>query len=351
MPSLLISHSSRDRSAAAWVNDRLHAAGFATVFLDFDPEQGIPVGRNWERELYAQLRRADAVIFLASRAAVESRWCFAELALARSLSRPVFPLRLELDASLPLLADVQWLDLTDVGLVGGDSPELSRLLAALRAAGVEAVHSFAWDSSRSPYPGLAAFEPQDAAAFFGREKETERLIDLLHPTLQCGPGRFVAIVGPSGSGKSSLLRAGLIPHLARWPERWVVLPPMLPSQNPTRALSASLAVAFAERGSSRTVDDLVTILQRGASGLRQLAIELAGYAAGHGSPRNVLIVIDQAEELATRAGIREQRDFLKLLRGARWARTARCGPWQRCARSSWPTPPTGPDSRRPLTTR
>jgi WD40 repeat protein len=316
MPSLLISHSSRDRSAAARVYDWLHAAGFTTVFLDFDPEQGIPVGRNWERELYAQLRRADAVIFLASRAAVESRWCFAELTLARSLGRPVLPLRLELDAWLPLLADVQWVDLTDAEPAAGDSLGLSRLVAALRVAGVEAVHSFAWDSTRSPYPGLATFEPQDAAVFFGREQETERLVHLLQPTLQRGPGRFVAIVGPSGSGKSSLLRAGLIPRLGRRSERWVVLPPMLPGQNPTRALSGSLVGAFAEKGSSRTVDELVGILQRGPGGLRQLATELADRVAEPRGRPNVLIVMDQAEELATRTGAQEQREFLKLLRGA-----------------------------------
>src|SRR3954447_24031840 len=56
VPSLFISHSSQDQSAAVRVNGWLDAAGFATVFLDFDPERGIPPGRNWERELYAQLR-------------------------------------------------------------------------------------------------------------------------------------------------------------------------------------------------------------------------------------------------------------------------------------------------------
>src|SRR3712207_6389959 len=89
MASLFISHSSSDREAAQRLAERLRAAGFAALFIDFDPEQGIPAGRNWERELYAQLRRTDAVVFLASEASVASRWCFAELRLARSLGRPV----------------------------------------------------------------------------------------------------------------------------------------------------------------------------------------------------------------------------------------------------------------------
>jgi hypothetical protein len=51
--------------------------------VDFDPEEGIPAGHNWERELYAQLRRTDAVIFLASEDSVASQWCFSEVSLAR----------------------------------------------------------------------------------------------------------------------------------------------------------------------------------------------------------------------------------------------------------------------------
>ncbi len=109
MASLFISHSSTDRDAAQRLVERLRAEGFAALFLDFDPEQGIPAGRNWERELYAQLRKTDAVIFLASAASVASRWCVVEVSLARSLGKPVFPLCLECGARLELLDDVQCL--------------------------------------------------------------------------------------------------------------------------------------------------------------------------------------------------------------------------------------------------
>ena len=111
MASLFISHSSSDRAAAQRLAQRLQAEDFDALFLDFDPERGIPAGRNWERELYAQLRKSDAVIFLASAASVASRWCFLEVGLARSLGKPIFPLRLEEDARLELLKDAQWVDL------------------------------------------------------------------------------------------------------------------------------------------------------------------------------------------------------------------------------------------------
>jgi hypothetical protein len=157
--SLFISHSSSDRDAAQRLAERLRAEGFAALFLDFDPEQGIPAGRNWERELYAQLRKADAVIFLASAASVASRWCFAEVSLARSLDKPIFPLRLEGDVHLELLDDLQWLDLAEGELT------FTRLWAGLRQEGLEPTDSFSWDPTRRPYPGLEPFAPEDAAVF------------------------------------------------------------------------------------------------------------------------------------------------------------------------------------------
>jgi len=148
MPALFMCHSSRDRIATERVSGWLRRAGFTTVFVDFDPERGIPAGRNWERELYAQLRRTEAVVFLATRAATESRWCFAELSLARSLGHPVFPLAMDSGVQLPLLADVQWIDLTGADLTSdGDESQqpsgLLALLAGLGAGGLEPADAFA----------------------------------------------------------------------------------------------------------------------------------------------------------------------------------------------------------------
>jgi hypothetical protein len=308
MTSLFISHSSRDQAAAQRVHQWLRNAGYQALFLDFEPSAGIPAGRRWEAELYAQLRRADGVIFLASADSVASKWCFAELSLARSLGRPVFPLRLDTTARLDLLQDVQWVDLS-----AGET-SLGQLWDGLNQAGLRSADSFAWDPGRSPFPGLEPFDWQDAAVFFGREQEIRRLIQLLTSTLLRGPGRFVAIAGPSGSGKSSLLRAGLLPRLARLADHWVIVPPMQPGRQPVQSLARSLQAAFRAAGHERTWTGLLDRLDQGPPSFIELGYEL-GDATGKAG-RSVLLVIDQAEELVTRSGPHAQEQFLALVRGA-----------------------------------
>ncbi len=81
----------------------------------------------------------------------------------------------------------------------------------------------AWPTGKSPFPGLRAFGPEDAPVFFGRGAETDQLLSRLRDPA-C---RFLAVVGASGSGKSSLVGAGLIPRLQAGAlpgsERWPVM--------------------------------------------------------------------------------------------------------------------------------
>lgn len=72
---------------------------------------------------------------------------------------------------------------------------------------VQIAETIEWDNDRSPFPGLRAFTEEDADIFFGRTREIDQLVQ------QVRENRFVAVVGASGSGKSSLVAAGLIPRL------------------------------------------------------------------------------------------------------------------------------------------
>ena len=87
-----------------------------------------------------------------------------------------------------------------------------------------------------PFKGLAPFEPDDHELFFGRERLVEELVAGLESTT------FLLLTGPSGSGKSSLLRAGLLPALDG--HRVMVRPGLRPSVELTRALGTDLAAAL-----------------------------------------------------------------------------------------------------------
>ena len=73
MSAIFISHSSKDKALAAEVKARLAAQGQRAIFLDLDPENGIPAGRDWEQELYQQLRACQAVIVLCSQDSMASK--------------------------------------------------------------------------------------------------------------------------------------------------------------------------------------------------------------------------------------------------------------------------------------
>jgi Caspase domain/Pentapeptide repeats (8 copies) len=87
-------------------------------------------------------------------------------------------------------------------------------------------------SEENPYQGLAAFTKETRQFFFGRDREIEMLVQKVQ---QCG---FVPLIGASGSGKSSIVRAGLIPRLEDL--GWRILEPMTPGTNPVKTLQELL---------------------------------------------------------------------------------------------------------------
>src|SRR5262249_54033857 len=93
----------------------------------------------------------------------------------------------------------------------------------------------------NPYKGLRAFQESDAGDFFGREALTSRLVSRLGEPARLG--RFLTVVGPSGSGKSSVVRAGLVPALRKGALeqylKWPVLD-ILPGAHPFEEVEAAL---------------------------------------------------------------------------------------------------------------
>ena len=239
MSAIFISHSSKDNQVADEIRHWLAEQGHRSVFLDFDPANGIPAGRDWEQELYRGIRACRAVIVLCSRHSMASRWCFMEITHARALGKHLFPVKIEECDVDGVLSDRQVIDLTENKEEG-----LERLWRGILASGLDPADAFDWDGSRSPYPGLLAFQEEDAAIFFGRDDEVGEGLDVVNKVRRLGQTGLVMVLGASGSGKSSLVRAGLVPRLRRDTDRWLVVDPFRPRDDPARALAVVMSRAF-----------------------------------------------------------------------------------------------------------
>jgi DNA-binding SARP family transcriptional activator len=160
---------------------------------------------------------------------------------------------------------------------------------------------------RNPYKGLRAFAEDDRADFYGREALVGRLVDRLAEVAR--HGRLLAVVGPSGSGKSSVVRAGLVPALRRGvipgSERWQIRI-MYPGSDPYRELAAALD-GVAGRNDPQRRERL------------EQAADLAGEVARvlPAEASSLLLVIDQFEELFALVVDETRRTrFLDLLASA-----------------------------------
>jgi WD domain, G-beta repeat/AAA ATPase domain len=160
-----------------------------------------------------------------------------------------------------------------------------------------------WPRDRVPYPGLDAFVEDEAAVFFGRETQAAELTRRLHRTADRPDNRFLVLVGASGSGKSSLVRAGVMPRLRA--RRWTVVPAFSPGPNPLGALATAIASAEGLQAS------VSTVLRRLRQDPASLAAELARLRGGRF--HRTLLVVDQFEEVVTLAGERERTQFLDAL--------------------------------------
>ena len=144
-----------------------------------------------------------------------------------------------------------------------------------------------------PYVGLEAFDQNTAKYFCGRDSQIALLLSKIEAS------RFVPVIGASGSGKSSLVKAGLIPALEK--QGWCILPPIKPSTNPLVFLKQVLVDRFYR---------LPTEIKKAYA---KLESEGLNAILPEGSQR-VLLVVDQFEELFTVCTNEEDRKkFIRLL--------------------------------------
>jgi Novel STAND NTPase 1/WD domain, G-beta repeat/Trypsin-like peptidase domain/TIR domain len=168
---------------------------------------------------------------------------------------------------------------------------------------------------RNPYKGLRAFTASDERDFFGRERLVDELVQdiagmVALERFDSHAERLLSILGPSGSGKSSVVLAGVLPRLqcgtVPGSEAWVFLSPMVPGSRPLEALGLALAPHFPERSFASIREDLSDDASRG---LHVLATQLLKQGDS-----KVVLLVDQFEELFTQTESEdERRSFIDLL--------------------------------------
>ena len=316
MATVFVSHASTDGVLADEVCFWLQSEGHVP-FLDRDPHHGLAVGEPWEERLYRELRAADAMICLITRAYLASMWCHTEVGIAKAVGSLLLPVlaenvqhaqdvqRVELDYPLVPAARYQYVDYAS-------DPTRARAELGRRLRRLDAGGGAGWPDDKSPFPGLAAFEHGWHRAFFGRHAEVRALTGRLRAWGKVDRGLLV-VVGPSGCGKSSLVRAGLSQALIKDRE-WEALPTLRPGAEPIAALARALAATAHRLGLGWTVAFIRTELDR-PDGLARLADELL--VAGSGPARHwLLIILDQFEELLTTASAVDRTALARLLQEA-----------------------------------
>jgi hypothetical protein len=129
--------------------------------------------------------------------------------------------------------------------------------------------------------------------------------------------RLLVLLGASGAGKSSFLRAGVLPRLARDELHFFVLPVVRPEQavlSGGNGIIAALAAAAEKRGLGVTRAQVRDAIRQGGEETRKILRALVGGVVDGEKPPTLIIATDQAEELFPPEGVRERDPFLALLR-------------------------------------
>jgi formylglycine-generating enzyme required for sulfatase activity len=337
MPVLFVSHSSKDDTAVSGLEEWLKNNGFTDFFIDHNNIAG---GDKWREALRASAGACRVIVCLVSKHWLASQECFGEFVAACYMGKRIIPLFLfqqadTLDDELKrrfakVCAEDQGIKLDTCLRSDGvldlttDSALSARLKDGLRAAGAlneVGLDPQAYTVDRKlrpiPFPGLASFgdDDADAALFYGRSRELAETLEELRKMRAERDVRPFVILGASGAGKSSLLKAGIIPRLRREAPAWLPLRAFRPGADPLLRFAESLARTLFDYGKieahGHIRDRLFTAwsqAEREENGLsvggfeaiekvlEEEGLRLRGAASCESA--TILISVDQAEELA-----------------------------------------------------
>jgi WD40 repeat protein len=317
-PVLFLSHAGVDAEPAHRLKERIQQAPQArarNLKVWFDKDDLHP-GESWQQQLEEAIgQRATAfAVYIGARGVVN--WVEAEvrLGLSRAISGkdqrfpfiPILAAGSDDSQALPGFAR----QFQGVREVETNPDEFRKLVSAVLGE----ADAGTLELETEPFFGLKAIDETRSHLFFGRERETQELVERLSTR------RLLMVTGDSGSGKSSLVRAGLTP---RWrggalaelrgkrpdEEIWHVVEAR-PRGNPRRALGE--AVFDAAKRLGRIAADCATYMELAASGDPEKARH--GLRCGlHSQRTRTLLVVDQLEELWTLTASEPRHAFVELL--------------------------------------
>ncbi len=297
------------------------AADLSQRGIAFSNDRG---GASFEQDgiLRGAMSAARQVVVVGTQKTRFSRRVKEHLRLAQMYQRRLVLVWMRGEEMAALLLDPNWQPFLPVDVVDARQSRYQTALDELMVCLREGTHVSPYEDTtlptarepRNPYKGLRAFRQEDTSDFFGRDalvqEAVKQLSHMLTTPHYAERAQLLTVVGPSGSGKSSVVLAGLLPHLQAGAlpgsETWVYLQPIVPGIHPFEALALTLASHFSDRPIKAIREDLQ---DDSARGLHLLAMELAGRPE-----RRVVLVIDQFEELFSQAISEEERNcFVDLL--------------------------------------
>jgi len=290
---IFISYSSRNKQFVDSLRQDLQKAGL-NIWID---KEGLTAGTpNWERALREAIRGSYALVLVASPDAYESRYVQGEIEVSKMYSCPIYPVwaigEIWGDCVPMDMIKMQYADMRESKYSVGLSQVVDQLhqITPQSTSTEEPSQTKSVPDGfvpRNPYKGLRAFTQADQSDFFGRNALVSQLVDTLQDS------DFLTVVGPSGSGKSSLVMAGLIPKLQAeaipGSENWIYLDPVMPGSNPIEAI----AIALSDEMDS-SISPIIEDLEYGPRGLQ---LQLRKLSRKRGT--KIVLFIDQFEEIFT----------------------------------------------------
>jgi WD40 repeat protein len=291
---LFLSYNSRDHEQVEDLARRLRQHRL-TLFFD---RWYLAPGLRWRPTLEDTLTSCRAVVVCVGPNGMGT-WQQREIDVAldrqsRDAQFPVIPLLLPgSEAPLGFLRQLTWVDLRNQPLEQG----VLVLTKAIRGEPLGKELQQQIEATRAaicPYRGLLYFREEDAPFFFGRDAAIGQLVEAV------GQKGFLAVVGASGSGKSSVVRAGLVPQVRRDRDTCWEVVTLLPGEQPLRSLAAALT-PFLEPEMTE-IDRLAEVGKLSAyfaAGTVSLGDVIQRILAKQSGTDRVLLVVDQCEELYT----------------------------------------------------